>query len=42
MTVPLNETPALTESMNLSIRVVGISNKLFIRRSSTERKFSKK
>ena len=42
MTVPLNETPALTESMNLSIRVVGISNKLFIRGSSTETKFSKK
>ena len=37
-----NKTPALTESMNMDIQVVGTSNQLLTRGSSTETKFSKK
>ena len=39
--VPLNKIPASTKSMNMSIWVVGTSNQLFIRGSSTKSKFPK-
>ena len=39
---PLYKTPALSESMNKDIRVVGTSNQFFITVSYTERKLSKK
>ena len=39
---PSYKTPALLESMNMDIWVVGTSNELFIAGSSTETKFSKK
>ena len=37
-----SEIHALTKSVNMYIRVVGTSNRLFIRGSYTETKFSKK
>ena len=39
---PSNEIPALTKSTNMGIWVVGATNQLFIRGSSTETKFSEK
>ena len=39
---PSQKTPALLESMNMDIWVVGTSNELFIAGSSTDTKFSKK
>ena len=39
--VPSNKTPALTESMNMDIWVVGTLNQLFIGSSQTETKFQK-
>ena len=39
---PSTKTPALSESMNMNIWVVGTSNQLFIAGSYTETKFSKK
>ena len=38
---PSNKTSALTKSTNMGIWIVGASNQLFIRDSSTETKFSK-
>ena len=40
--VHTNETPVLTESMNMNVWVVGTSNQFFLRGSKTEIKFSKK
>ena len=37
-----NKTPALTERMNMDIRIVGTSNQLFIKGSYTKIKFFKK
>ena len=37
-----NKTPVLTESRNMGIWVVAVSNQLFIRGYSTETKSSKK
>ena len=39
---PSNKTPALLESMNIGIWVVGTSNQLLITGPYTETKFSKK
>ena len=39
---PSNETSALTKSMNMEIWAIGTSNRLFVRGSLTETKFSKK
>ena len=39
---PLNKTPALSESMNMDIWVVGTPKQLFITGSYTETKLSKK
>ena len=39
---PSNKTPALTKITNTGIWLVGTSNKLFIRDSYTETRFSKK
>ena len=39
---PSNKTQALSESMNMDIRVVGTSNQLFVTGSYTKTKFSKK
>ena len=38
---PCNNTPALTKSMNIDMWVVGTSNQVFIRGSTTETKFPK-
>ena len=39
---PSNKTPALSDSMNMDIWVVGTSHQLFIIGSYIETKFSKK
>ena len=39
---PLNKTPALSESMNMDIWVVGTPKQLFTTGSYTETKLSKK
>ena len=39
---PSNKTPALTESMNMDIWLLGASNQLFIRGSQTESNLSKR
>ena len=39
---PSNKTPALMESMNMDIWILGTLNQLFAKGFSTETKFSKK